>query len=283
MDLVIIGYLLHDTNIVKDQNYEYVGGSCAYSGITAAKLGMSVGLVSKVGKDFRYTNLLKGIDLRGVKEQEKTTEFVNIYEEERKQKVRNIGEGISFEDIPSEYLECENFLIAPVIGEVETNLIKKLKEKGKTIFCDPQGFLREAKGDEVVYSGLKDREILKYMDVLEASRREIQRINHKPTIEEAMQIEGPKIVITTESHRCLIRDSGGMAEVPAYWIDAVDTTGAGDVFFAGFIFKYLATGNLIESARFGNAVASISVRDAGLKSILKAENLEKEAEAVMKR
>jgi sugar/nucleoside kinase (ribokinase family) len=282
VDLVIIGYFLHDTNIVKGSTYSYIGGASAYSGITACKLGMRVGAVSRVGQDFRYKDMIGCMDQEGVGMQGRTTQFRNIYTSQgRVQEVEDIGGKIGFEDIPESYLDCENFLIAPVIGEVDPKIVPKLKGLGKKVFCNPQGYLRRAVGNKVEYVGLKDHEILK-CNVLEASAREIRRMNPgKSDLSQAIKIQGPEIVITTEEHRSVVWDKKKVQEVPAYWVDAVDTTGAGDCFFASFIYEYLKTGDPIKSARFGNAVASIKVRDKGLESILRCKDLRKEAERVM--
>jgi sugar/nucleoside kinase (ribokinase family) len=53
---------------------------------------------------------------------------------------------------------------------------------------------------------------------------------------------------------------------PAFDVDVIDTTGAGDCFAAGFIAAMLGGANLEECGRFGNAVAALSVRQMGAAS-----------------
>jgi sulfofructose kinase len=54
-----------------------------------------------------------------------------------------------------------------------------------------------------------------------------------------------------------------LLSVPAFTIDAVDTTGAGDVFRGAFIFGYLQGWPLEPTMRFANAAAAVSCTRLG--------------------
>jgi sugar/nucleoside kinase (ribokinase family) len=56
---------------------------------------------------------------------------------------------------------------------------------------------------------------------------------------------------------------GEILYVKGFEVKAVDTTGAGDVFHAGFIYGLLQNWELIEILRFANAVAALKCRDLG--------------------
>jgi sugar/nucleoside kinase (ribokinase family) len=71
------------------------------------------------------------------------------------------------------------------------------------------------------------------------------------------------LVVTLGEQGAMALDAGGMHYAPAFAVDAVDTTGAGDVFRAGFIYALLrgwATGEIL---RFANAAAAISCTRLG--------------------
>jgi tagatose kinase len=51
--------------------------------------------------------------------------------------------------------------------------------------------------------------------------------------------------------------------VPAFNVDEIDPTGAGDCYCAGFIYAYLQGKSLKETARFANAVAALAVTQKG--------------------
>src|SRR4030042_6223504 len=56
---------------------------------------------------------------------------------------------------------------------------------------------------------------------------------------------------------------GGIFRIAGFKINTVDTTGAGDVFHAGFIYGLLQNWEVREILRFANAVAALKCRDIG--------------------
>ena len=56
---------------------------------------------------------------------------------------------------------------------------------------------------------------------------------------------------------------GEILHVKGFKVNAVDTTGAGDVFHAGFIYGLLQNWELVTILRFANAVAALKCRDLG--------------------
>src|SRR5262249_39801815 len=53
-------------------------------------------------------------------------------------------------------------------------------------------------------------------------------------------------------------DGDRLIQVPAFAVEAVDTTGAGDVFRGAFIYAYLQGRPLEQTMRFANAAAAVS-------------------------
>ena len=51
--------------------------------------------------------------------------------------------------------------------------------------------------------------------------------------------------------------------IPAHEVEIVDTKMAGTVFSAALTHKYLATGDIITSAKFANAVACLKLKSEG--------------------
>jgi sugar/nucleoside kinase (ribokinase family) len=71
------------------------------------------------------------------------------------------------------------------------------------------------------------------------------------------------VVVKLGARGCLVAAAGGVLHVPAFPVTAVDTTGAGDCFVAGFLAALQRGFNHGESARFANAVGALSVRRMG--------------------
>jgi sugar/nucleoside kinase (ribokinase family) len=58
-------------------------------------------------------------------------------------------------------------------------------------------------------------------------------------------------------------DHGEFLHVKGFEVQALDTTGAGDVFHAGFIYGLLQNWEVAEMLKFANAVAALKCRDLG--------------------
>lgn len=70
-------------------------------------------------------------------------------------------------------------------------------------------------------------------------------------------------------------------KIPAYEVDVVDTTAAGDCFNAGFLYGYLNKYSLENSCKLGNWVASLSISGKGLNNLPNKKDLE-EFETLLK-
>lgn len=126
--------------------------------------------------------------------------------------------------------------------------------------------------------------ILKHVDILIPNETEFVELTNrlaksdaKPLTEKALlklspaklhQLCGafgvPVVIITLGQLGCFISRADGYLEVPAFKVEAVDTTGAGDAFVGGFAAGLLANdGDLAAAARHGCAVAGLSVTKPG--------------------
>jgi ribokinase len=75
---------------------------------------------------------------------------------------------------------------------------------------------------------------------------------------------GPKaVVITLGSEGALVAREEGTQRVPAFPVEVVDTTAAGDAFVAGLAVALLRGSPLPEAVRFANAAGAIAVTRAG--------------------
>jgi sugar/nucleoside kinase (ribokinase family) len=66
----------------------------------------------------------------------------------------------------------------------------------------------------------------------------------------------------------MLLEQDQLHHVPAFDVDAVDTTGAGDVFRAGFIYAMLQGYHLVDAMRFAAATAAVScTREGAMTSV----------------
>ena len=71
------------------------------------------------------------------------------------------------------------------------------------------------------------------------------------------------VLITLGSRGVYLNTAGRSEIIPAYRVEAVDTTGAGDAFNGGLLTALSEGKSLREAARFGNALAALSVQRMG--------------------
>lgn len=105
------------------------------------------------------------------------------------------------------------------------------------------------------------------IDILFANQAEIEALAGIAHLESAIALIAPKVgtlVVTRSEHGALALRGGERAEVPAEPIrELVDTTGAGDLFAAGFLFG-IARGNSLEgSLRLGAICAAEVIQHYG--------------------
>ena len=79
----------------------------------------------------------------------------------------------------------------------------------------------------------------------------------------ALQQMCPVGVVTLGAKGCLIGHRENVEMVPAYPAKVIDTTGAGDIFSAGFLYGYLRNWKLEECASMGHRLASAVVEVVG--------------------
>lgn len=112
--------------------------------------------------------------------------------------------------------------------------------------------------------GLAD--VLPLVDVILPNEQELKHIARRDDLDEALRTVGrtvPVVVAKVGARGAVaLRDGVRYAE-PAYRVDPVDTTGAGDNFNAGFLFGYLRGMPMQESLRIGCACGALSMRALG--------------------
>lgn len=81
---------------------------------------------------------------------------------------------------------------------------------------------------------------------------------------------GPKRATVTMGDRgCLHLDAGGaLHDQPAFKIEAIDTTGAGDAFHGGYVYGRLQDWDMPQVLRFASAVAALKTRKVGGRTAL---------------
>ena len=140
-------------------------------------------------------------------------------------------------------------------------MIKKIKLAGKPIYFDPTttGAMKIVSREEVLsWVSMMDGILLNSEEALYlAAETDVQ------TAEKKLTQYTPLVVIKLGSKGAMGISANGSAKVPAVTTNVVDTTGAGDSFAAGFIPKWLETGDLTHALSAGAALAAKCVSSVG--------------------
>lgn len=109
---------------------------------------------------------------------------------------------------------------------------------------------------------------LRHCDVFQPNRDEALALTGQRTVEAALREllrHVPLVAITCGADGVVAADraSGEVVSVPALPVEAIDTTGAGDVFAAAFVLGTLSGWTPAERVRFATLRASLSVRQFG--------------------
>jgi len=296
-DLVGIGNPVYDIIITPRSrtNGRVLSGCSTNACLAGKRLGLQrVGMVGCVGPDFaaRISNDMKTYELEiSLNSTEGGTGgFRLIYDErgDRTLDVLGVANKIGAEGFPDEYLDAKFILIGPILGEVDLHFLEFLRSSSKAaIYLDPQGLIRTIGKDgrifhECDYQTFKS--VARVVDFIKPNEHESEIITgQKDPVQALLRLRdlGSAVPIVTLADRGSILLNGDeLYRIPPFPTTAIDPTGAGDVYAGSFITEYLRTNNLIESALFASAAASMMVEQVGPDFTMSTELVEKRRNAI---
>jgi len=259
IDYLVIGHLTRDLV----DNYEIIGGTAAYSALTAKALGLRPGIVTSWGEDLPLGKLI-GIPIVNIRSEDTTT-FKNVNTDQgRTQLVISVASELKFQHIPEEWLNANIVHLGPVANEINLSMVQRFSSS--LIGITPQGWLRQwdRQGNVRRIDDLFDISSLYRSGAVVVSMEDV--VGDETWIESLANV--CRVLAVTE----------GSLEVRIYWHGdvrrfkpadtiAVDTTGAGDIFATAFFTRLYTTRDPWEAARFATKIATISVTRSGLDSV----------------
>ena len=163
-------------------------------------------------------------------------------------------------------------LVGPILCEVSADLVRRVRQASAApLFLDPQGMLRASNSRRIVgriQDGLLD--VLPLCDVVKPNEHEATLLTGidataRPidAVRRLHAMGVPIAVVTLAERGSVVFDGRRLARIPPFAVDAVDPTGAGDTFMAGFIHDFLQSRDPVRACLFGSAVASVMVQNIG--------------------
>jgi ribokinase len=260
--------------------WESGGGQAANTCYALARLGFKVGFIGVVGKDkFGHFLLesLSGVDTSRVRKRGRSGVCVVLLDEsgERTNFVfPNANDTLSLDDFDFSYLNTTRYLyLSSFAGKRPLEAQKKLVEKvspSVKIALDP--------GELHAQRGLKELEpILKRCSLLFATEREVEYLTGEKApkgIGKLLEKGVSVIVVKKGSRGSEIYTEKERLEVPAWQVGVVDTTGAGDVYAAGFLAALLLGKSLEKAGHIASKLASSAVQGYGRQGYPSQDELE---------
>jgi ribokinase len=87
-------------------------------------------------------------------------------------------------------------------------------------------------------------------------------------------------IVTLAERGSVLLDRDRLYKVPAFRTKAIDPTGAGDVYAGAFLVEYARTSDIVESALFASAAASVMVEQVGPNFVLPLPVVEERKKAI---
>jgi len=277
MKLAIFGHCAVDAITLDNSNYEQIGGSACYCGITARQFKFDVDLFTKFGPDFPKQYFTENkINLINSNSEKNTTKFgISITGADRTLKLEHECDPIDYSDV-----DADGHLVSPIYHEITNETLKKIKDNSNFLFVDPQGFLRQKDSQNNVF--LENKNIdLSGVSAIKVNPEEAKCIVNGTPDEMmlALQKKGVEYVLLTNKTEVslLVKDKVYSISLPNKQIH--DTTGIGDIFCSTFCCTMIKEKDFLWALCFagGAAQAALDSKNVGLQKIPKKGTIQTNA------
>ncbi len=270
-----IGHITRD--IQPDGSFS-LGGTVTFAALTAYRLGLTSAIITCADAELLacLPELLPDIEVQA-RPTAATTTFINTYTETgfRIQYLRARADPLQIDDIPESWLATPVVLFGPLAQELDADLVALFPRRpDRIVAATPQGWLRRWDADGRVWPTPwhNAEHILPALDVLILSHDDLLPFadgnrQAADAILSRWSMLVPLLVATDGRHGATLFRHGSTQHFPAYSVQEVDPTGAGDVFAASFLTHLSQHGNAEEAVNFANCVASFSIEQPGVKGI----------------
>jgi len=251
-----------------------LGSASAIGAAGLARLGNQVAFAGKLGcdswGDLCMDSLAKlGIDTSLVLRDSaiKTGITVSIASARDRALVTYLGSigALQTADIPKEklrdyrHLHISSFFLQQALRPDVKSMLAAAHGYGVTTSLDPGFDPAEEWGRDLL-------DVLTEVDIFLPNELELERITRRTDCIEGLRaLQNGRTVTVAKlgAAGCLTLQNGGPLCISSFPVSAIDTTGAGDSFNAGFLHAWLRRQPLAEAMRFGAACGALSTQGLG--------------------
>lgn len=262
-ELMALGHVTWDV-LPDDLSALEPGGAVAFAAVTAARLGVRVGIVTSCANDYPMSEVPIAGGMWRVVASEETSTFENRYDArgDRVQVLHRRGSEIRESDVTDDWRRPDMLFVAPLTQELPFDCLDWFKPRVSCVV--PQGWIRswdKPLPSIVEVSKLPPIGMSAGWDICVISDSEVEI----ETLTEWRQLTR-HLVVTKGSQGAELYIENNEDPIPiSSFADAIqgagtDTTGAGDVFAAAMLIRYAASNDAIASANFASECAALSTR-----------------------
>lgn len=246
---------------------EQGGGPVATALAALARLGVRCRFYGMTGDDsagekIRQSLAEEGIDISGLKVREGAISqkaFVAIEKDTAKRTIfwkRPSGDALKTDEIEKDFLKGSDFLLLDgLMKDASLYAAQRAKALNIPVMLDA-GRLRP---------GMTD--LARMADYVVASEEFAKdlgwRISPSALAGEREKMGAEVLTVTLGERGSISVARDGIIEAPAFEVNAVDTTGAGDVFHGGYIYGILRGWELGDTIKFASAMAALKCMKIG--------------------
>jgi len=246
---------------------EQGGGPVATALVTLSRLGIKCRFHGVIGDDDAGTKIKQSlvdeqVDTNGLLKRDNAFSQIAFIAVEKNSGKRTIfwkrpsGEALRRDELKDDFPDgCNFILLDGLMKDVSLYAAKKAKKLKIPVMLDA-GRLRD---------GMMD--IAGFCDYVVASEEFAGEIGWNDNAEEFCKIleklKLKTVTVTLGARGSITFMKNKYFHVPAFGVDVVDTTGAGDVFHGGYIYGLLQKWSLTDTVKFASAVAALKCRKIG--------------------
>jgi ribokinase len=260
------------------------GGKGTNQARAAAVLGADVTLVARVGDDEFGRMCVEsaqkdGVDTRWVRiDGAERTGFVviSLIAGQHRSLVFAPGANreLAWSDVVPSLSDLETCDVVITQTEIPQAVVDELCRWAAA--ADVPLFLDPASPRDMTRSAIRTAEVLT-PDIAEAEELVGRRLDSEPArllaVRELLEIGARRVILKMGEHGALLGDADGIRPIETIRIEAVDETGAGDVFVAALALLRTQGSDWEQTTRFANVAAALSVSRSGLALPNRAEVL----------
>ncbi|MCR5594609.1 MAG: carbohydrate kinase family protein [Lachnospiraceae bacterium] len=268
--------------LAKSQSLK-AGGEAVNVSIALAKLGLKTGIVCSLGADPAGDMIAASLKENGVdtdlliRSGDHPTPVTTMFVKDDGSRKSIVNEAHRYNFHPEQNKRSFTDARALILGSlfrapfddaaIIREVLKSAGAAGQVVFADtklPNYRILEL-GD------VKDS--LEFIDYITPNEDEARYFTGRDDPEEMAEVfldQGVRnVIIKLGAGGCLLKNAEGSLRLSAYKVDAIDSTGAGDNFIAGFASELLHGASAHEALKFANACGAICTTAVGAQTALK--------------